>query len=461
MMPVLEAIEASPAYWAVLVFFAGYPIVTSVVWMTTALLYFVRREAGKPTDPPAMHAIPRVSVLIPAFNEEARIRETVDACLDLDYPDFEVVVVDDGSSDRTLDRIWGDVAAGRIRLVRKTANEGKAMALNDAIACLTGELLLVVDADACPAPQALRYLVPHFESARVAAVTGNPRVVERTRLLTKLQVLEFTSIISLLRRAQRVWGRILTVSGVVTMFRVSAIVDVDLFSPDMATEDIDMTWKLETRFYDVRYEPGAMVWMRVPTSLAALVRQRRRWALGLSQVLRRHGPQVVTRWRRRRMWPVAAEATLSIVWAYLFVGLSAFWLVSLLAGHPPAGVSPFPNMWGMIIATLAIGQLSLGLALDHRYDRGLVRDVPVAVIYPLVYWMLMALITVTVTPRGLIHDRQRGLARWHTPRPDAVPAQRRRDTAGEPLTAFQPPANGRLHAGGPGGRSADPSSNGG
>lgn len=421
MSAVVEAVGTSPVYWLVLGFFAAYPIITSVVWITTASLYFVRREAGRPSGPQPMHVTPRVSVLIPAFNEEGRIRETVEACLALDYPDYEVVVVDDGSSDRTVEAIGAEVTAGRVRLIRKTANEGKAMALNDAIACLTGELLLVVDADACPEPRALRYLVPHFESTRVAAVTGNPRVVERNTLLTKLQVLEFTSIISLLRRAQRVWGRILTVSGVVTMFRISAVVDVGLFSPDMATEDIDMTWKLEKRFYDIRYEPGAMVWMRVPTTLRALVRQRRRWALGLSQVLRRHGPQVFGNWKRRRMWPVATEAVLSIAWAYVFVALSAFWLVSLVAGQAPAGVSPFPNMWGMVIATLAIGQLGLGLALDHRYDRGLLRDAPIAVLYPLIYWMLMALVTVVATPRGLIADHERGLARWHSPRPD-VPA---------------------------------------
>jgi poly-beta-1,6-N-acetyl-D-glucosamine synthase len=331
------------------------------------------------------------------------------------------VVVDDGSTDRTVEMVAAYVSAGRVRLVRKLQNEGKAMALNDAIACLNGELLLVVDADACPEPQALRYLVPHFESARVAAVTGNPRVVERHTLLTKLQVLEFTSIISLLRRAQRVWGRILTVSGVVTMFRVSAVIDVELFSPDMATEDIDMTWKLEKRFYDVRYEPGAMVWMRVPTTMRALIRQRRRWALGLSQVLRRHGPEVFTSWRRRRMWPVATEAVLSIVWAYLFVALAAFWIVSALAGVAPAGVSPFPNMWGMVIATLAILQLGVGVALDRRYDRGLLRDAPVAVIYPLIYWMLMALVTVVSTPRGFLGTQKRGLAQWHTPRDAALP----------------------------------------
>jgi poly-beta-1,6-N-acetyl-D-glucosamine synthase len=421
LIPLIEAIGASPVYWGVLIFFAAYPIVTSVVWVTTALLYFVRRESGRPTGPPPLQATPRVSVLIPAYNEEARVCETIDACLALDYPDFEVVVVDDGSSDDTVAMVRPYVEAGHIRLVRKTRNEGKAMALNDAIACLTGKLLLVVDADACPEPQALRHLVPHFESARVAAVTGNPRVVERNTLLTKLQVLEFTSIISLLRRAQRVWGRILTVSGVVTMFRVSAVIDVGMFSPDMATEDIDMTWKLEKRFYDVRYEPGAMVWMRVPTTLRALVHQRRRWALGLAQVLRRHGPEVFTTWRRRRMWPVATEAVLSIVWAYLFVALSTFWITSLLMGQSPAGVSPFPNLWGMVIASLAIVQLGIGMALDRRYDRGLFRDAPIAVLYPIIYWMLMALITVVSTPRGFFGDGKRGLSRWHTPRPDSQP----------------------------------------
>lgn len=418
MNALLDLIEASPVYWAALGFFAGYPIVSSVVWITTALIYYRRRERGVDhAEPAPLQRCPMVSVLVPAYNEQARVRDTVLACLALDYPDFEVAVVDDGSSDGTVAAVADLVDAGRIRLVRKVRNEGKALALNDAIGCLRGELLLVVDADACPDRMLLRHLVPHFESARVAAVTGNPRVVERHTFLAKLQVMEFTSIVSLLRRAQRVWGRVLTVSGVVTIFRMSALVDVDLFSPDMATEDIDVTWKLQKRFYDVRYEPRAIVWMRVPTTLASLWRQRRRWALGLAQVLRRHGRDVFGDWRRRRMWPVAGEAVLSIVWAYLFVLLSVVWGSSLLLGRVPAGANPFPNVWGMTIATLAITQLMTGVLLDRRYDAGLVRDVPVAVVYPLVYWMLMAVVTVVSTPRAFLARGSRGPARWHSLRP--------------------------------------------
>lgn len=414
----LDVIEASPVYWAALVFFAGYPIVTSIVWMSTATTFFLRRERRANDAPlPSSDAYsPRVSVLVPAYNEEAHIVETVEACLALDHPDLEVVVVDDGSTDGTVARVQHLVDAGRIRVVRKLHNEGKAMALNDALACVTGELVLIVDADGRPDPMLLRHMVPHFTSARVAAVTGNPRVVERRTFLQKLQVMEFTSIVSLLRRAQRIWGRILTVSGVVTMFRTSALVDVGLFSPDMDTEDIDVTWKLQKRFYDVRYEANAIVWMRVPTTLRGLWHQRRRWATGLSQVLRRHGPEVFGDWRRRRMWPVAIEAVLSIVWAYLFVGLTATWVLALLLGRAPAGAEPFPNLWGMTIATLAITQLAVGVLLDRKYDRHLLRSFPVAIAYPIAYWMLMAVVTVASTPQGLRAARGRGPARWHTVR---------------------------------------------
>src|SRR4029077_15061673 len=111
-----------------------------------------------------------------------------------------------------------------------------------------------------------------------------------------LQMIEFTSIISLLRRAQRIWGRILTMSGVVGAFRTSALIDVGPYSPEMATEDIDMTWRLQRAAYDVRYEPRALVWMTVPPSLRALVTQRKRWARGLAQVLRRYRGVLVS-WR--------------------------------------------------------------------------------------------------------------------------------------------------------------------
>jgi poly-beta-1,6-N-acetyl-D-glucosamine synthase len=414
---VFRAIESTPVYLWALLFFAIYPVVSSIMWTSTASAYWLRREFRRRVEPLPMGTPPRISVIVPTYCEELHIEETLEACLALDYPDFEVVVVDDGSTDGTVDRVMRYVRERGVRLIAKRQNEGKAMALNDAIHCVSGEIVFIIDADAAPEPECLRYLAPHFASPRVAAVTANPRVVERDTLLEKMQTMEFTSIVSILRRAQRVWGRVLTVSGVSTAFRRAALYDVGLFSPDMTTEDIDLTWKLQKRYYDVRYEPGAVVWMRVPRTPRALWQQRRRWARGLIEVLRRHGPSVIGSWKRRRMWPVMIEAILSITWAYCFVGLTAIWITSYAVGHPPVGASPIPNWWGMVIATLSVMQLTVGALLDSRYERGVLRALPVAVLYPLVYWMFMALVTVMSTPRGLRGRREsRTVARWRTPR---------------------------------------------
>ena len=411
-----ENVGSHPAYWIALGFFAFYPVLSAIVWVTTSLNFYLRLERKRSHQPDVLDHYPPVSVLIPAYCEENGIARTLEWATRIDYPDFEVVVIDDASTDGTRDRIRPFVERGRVRLVEKSVNEGKAMALNDAIPCLRGEIVLIMDADACPDPQILRWMVPHFQSARVAGVTGNPRVANRQSFLAQLQVVEFTSIVSVLRRAQRVWGRMLTMSGVVGAFRKSALVDVGLYSPEMATEDIDVTWKLQRAFYDVRYEPNAMVWMTVPRSLGGLWRQRTRWACGLAQVLRRHAGVMVD-WRTRRMWPVYVESVLSILWAYCFVLLTVFWIVSYSIGVPPVGASPIPNWWGMMIGTLCLIQLLVGVVLDSRYDRTVLSAYPFAVAYPVAYWMLMSLITALSTPGGLLHRVRPGqLAQWRTAR---------------------------------------------
>lgn len=405
-----------PVYWVALGFFALYPVVSALMWITTALNFYLRRERHRSTKPEVLDPYPPVSVLIPAFCEEKVIADTLAWATRIDYPDYEVVVVDDASTDGTREAVMPFVRRGQVRLLSKSQNEGKAMAMNDALPCLRGEIVLVLDADACPDPRILRWMVPHFRSARVAGVTGNPRVANRETFLAELQVVEFTSIVSVLRRAQRVWGRLLTMSGVVGAFRKSALFDVGLYSPEMATEDIDLTWKLQRACYDVRYEPEAVVWMRVPLTLRGLWRQRRRWAKGLAQVLRRHAGVMVS-WRERRMWPVYVEAVLSILWAYCFVLLTAFWLVSYSVGVPPVGASPIPNWWGMTIGTLCLLQLGTGVLLDSRYDRSVLKAFPMAVAYPVVYWMLMSLVTALSTPAGALRRSRLGqVTQWRTAR---------------------------------------------
>lgn len=411
----LLRLQHSEPYAWMLGFFAAYPIVTSIMWIVTALIFRWRWENAVTPDPARPDdRLPFVSVLVPAHNEEAVIARSVAAMLRLDYPHFEVIVVDDGSTDGTLAALEPLMQDTRLRCVHKPVNEGKAMALNDVLPLARGEILMGLDADAEPDPMMLRHIVPHFDSPRVAAVTGNPRVRNTGTFLARLQAVEFSSIISLLRRAQRVWGRIVTVSGVVAAIRRSAVVDVGGYSPNMPTEDIELTWKLQRRFYDVRYEPRAICWMTVPLSYRGLWRQRLRWARGLAQVLRKHA-DVMLSWKTRRLWPVFVESSLSILWSVCFVFLASIWTLSYAVGLPPVGASPIPNLWGMAIATLCLLQLLTGVLIDRRYDSRVVRYLPYAVWYPMIYWAFLALTTVVALPH-LLRRPSRQAVRWTTAR---------------------------------------------
>ena len=409
------ALQLSAPYAWVLIFFATYPIVTSIIWMTTAMLFRWQWEAPTKDEPAfQLRDWPFVSVLVPTHNEERVIGAALAAMLVMDYPAFEVIVIDDGSTDGTLAVLAPLLADRRLRVLRKRVNEGKAMAMNDALSLARGEIILSLDADAEPDRFLLRHIVPHFDSPRVAAVTGNPRVRNTSNFLARLQAVEFSSIISLLRRAQRVWGRIVTVSGVVAALRKRAVLDVGGFSPDMPTEDIELTWKLQKRHYDVRYEPKAVCWMTVPLSWRGLYRQRLRWAKGLAQVLHKHADVMMT-WKSRRMWPMFIEASLSIFWAVCFVALTTLWIVSYSIGLPPIGASPFPNLWGMSIATICLLQLLVGVLVDRRYDNSTLGLFPYAVWYPIVYWAFLALTTVIVLP-WLFRKPTREPVRWTTAR---------------------------------------------
>ena len=247
------------------------------------------------------------------------------------------------------------------------------MALNDALPLLDGEIVLIVDADGRPQPDVLRWMVPHFVKVpRVAAVTGNPRVVNTTTLLAKLQAIEFTATVSVLRRAQATWGRLMTFSGICTALRKSAIEDVGRFRVGMATEDIALAWQLQTAFSDVRYEPRALFAMQVPETLPAWWSQRTRWARGLAQVLRANAG-ILRDVRARRMWPVWIEGLLSTVWSHLFFLAAAFWALALATGVYGFAGDPIPNFWGLLIASVLVLQISIGLSLDGRYDHSVRR----------------------------------------------------------------------------------------
>lgn len=401
MHTVFEAIEQSQIYWLLVLFYGFYPVVTSLIWISTATIYYMRHDLSGEPGPAGESFSPFISILIPAYFEEAGIAKALEGLTRLDYPNYEVIVINDGSEDRTVEETLPFLSDPRVRLLDKHVNEGKAMALNDAIPCARGELLLIMDADTIPEPQVLRAMAAHFRSPNVGAVSGNARVRNRNNVLTRVQAVEFSSVIGLLRRAQRIWGRIMCVSGVCGMFRRDALVKAGLYSPGMATEDIDLTFKLQMLNYDVRYEARAKVWMEVPEDLNMLWKQRTRWALGLGQALKRHA-RIMWTPRLYRLMPVYAESFLSVLWAWTFVMITSLWIIAGLTGYGLDGGSLVPNWFGAMLGSACLLQLLSGVLIDSRYEPNILREYPYAIFYPLVYWMMMSLSSAIYSTKGFV-----------------------------------------------------------
>lgn len=294
------------AIWqSILNFIFYYPLFMSFLWMIGALIfYWSERKEPHYTQPPALEEYPKVAVLIPCFNEGDNAYETISHALMLQYPNFEVIAINDGSSDNTaevLNRIAEQY--DKLRVVHLVENQGKAMALQAGSLITDAEFLIGIDGDALLDVHAAQWMIRHFQNdPNIAAVTGNPRIRNRSTLLGRIQVGEFSSIVGMIKRAQRTFGRVFTVSGVITAFRKSAVHDVGYWSPNMLTEDIDITWKLQRAGWDVHFEPHALVWILMPESLEGLWKQRLRWAMGGAQVLLKN-IDVIIKPRLNFLWP--------------------------------------------------------------------------------------------------------------------------------------------------------------
>ena len=331
-----------------------YPLTMSLLWIAGGLNYYLRRERGSRgrTDPPELMSEPFVSILIPCHNEGEQVDETIEAALAQRYPNFEVIAINDGSRDHTAERLNALAATHeRLRVIHLDRNLGKANAMRMGALAAHGEYLVCIDGDALLDQYATHWMLSHLLSgARVGAVTGNPRIRNRSTLLGKLQVGEFSSIIGMIKRAQRVYGRIFTVSGVICAFRRSALHRIGYWADDMVTEDIDISWRLQMDHWDIRYEPNAMCLILMPETLKGLWNQRLRWACGGMEVMLRHASALLS-WRRRRMWLVLVEYLLSVFWAYAMLFIIVLWAIGLFIALPPQLYvkSIFPGWHGVVL----------------------------------------------------------------------------------------------------------------
>src|SRR5579859_595570 len=253
---------------------------------------------AKKRRPPVPEYLPPVAVIVPAYNESVGIERAVRSLAASDYPDFEVVVVDDGSTDNTAEIVEG-LDLERVRLLRKP-NGGKASALNAGIAASTAPVVVMVDGDTVFEPEALRRLVQPLGDPRVGAVSGNTKVGNRRGILGRWQHIEYVTGFNLDRRMYEVLQCTPTVPGAIGAFRRDALDEVGGVPGDTLAEDTDLTLSIGRTGRRVLYAETARAWTEAPSSLGDLWRQRYRWSYGTMQAVWKHKSALLTRDPRER-----------------------------------------------------------------------------------------------------------------------------------------------------------------
>jgi len=344
--------------------------------------------------------LPGVSVLVPAYNEGARIEKAIEALLALDYPVVEAIVVDDGSTDDTFvraSRFVGVHGTKRVRVLRK-ANGGKWSALNLAFHEASGELIVCVDADSQLAPDSLEHLASHFDDPMLGGCCGRVAVRNGSNLVTRLQALEYNLLNGLLRQAQGAFATVLVAPGPLAMFRRRVLEEVwssfgspqalpivkpgrRIYGPwedDTFAEDADLTLGVLLTGHGVHYEPKAISRTSAPDTTFRLLNQRYRWTRGNYQAVRK----AWCRWHAAPQAPRTLPLWLAtffletLVWpAVNLFGLLAFLsFVALFGLHAPLVV------WFLALTAIDLNVAAFAAKLEHS-NLSLLLLTPVSRVY--------------------------------------------------------------------------------
>ncbi|KON33024.1 hypothetical protein AC477_02110 [miscellaneous Crenarchaeota group-1 archaeon SG8-32-1] len=251
-------------------------------WIFLSLSYNLKGKVGP------VNSFPLISLIVPAFNEEITIKKSIQSLIELDYPNYEIIVIDDGSTDGTLSIAKEFQKSKKVKVIHQT-NSGKPKALNNGIKNSTGEIIVTVDADTNLKKDALKKISARFvNNNQIGAVAGNVKVIPENSLMNIIQGTEYTVGINLVRKAQSMLGCVMIVPGPIAALKREAVEKVGLFSNDTFAEDFDITMKILEQGYKVQYEDTAISYTDAPKNLEDFMKQRRRWYRGMLQVLDKH-----------------------------------------------------------------------------------------------------------------------------------------------------------------------------
>lgn len=331
---------------------------------------------------------PFISIIIPVFNEARIIERSVKSLLELDYPDFEIIMVNDGSTDNTKEiaeslvgykkGIYKDV---KISLVNKP-NGGKASALNLGIKLSEAEFVLCMDGDSLLSQSSLKMAVRHFVNPSIGAVAGNVKVLNRGKFFTDLQALEYLEGLNMARSAQSSIELVNIIPGPIGLFRKKAIESAGFYTSDTFAEDADLTLRLLSAGWKIYYEPKSISYTEAPETLYQLLKQRYRWTRGILQSIRKHKKLLVNPTINFPgsfiLWSMFYEA---LIWPPMNLAAHLFFIVAALV----FGFSSLIFYWWAGLALLDIAAALYCAAAEKEEFR----LIGFAVIYRMIFILII------------------------------------------------------------------------
>ncbi len=331
---------------------------------------------------------PFISIIVPVYNEGKVIHSSIESLLDLDYPNYEILIVNDGSTDDTA-TVAGSLVGyqkGRSGLVKVSLinkpNGGKSKALNAGIQYSEAQFVLCMDGDSQLSPETLRVAIRHFIDPTVGAVAGNVKVHNRKRILTDLQALEYLEGLNMARSAQGFVQMVNIIPGPIGLFRKTALRSAGFYSSDTFAEDADITLKILAQGWKIVYEPNAKAYTEAPMTIHQLLKQRYRWTRGILQAIRKHKKHLfnptINFNNSLIMWSMFYEA---LVWPAMNIFVNLYFIIVAIF----YGLSSFIFLWWVGIAVLDLMAAVYCIAAEKEEFR----LVPYAIIYRIVFILLI------------------------------------------------------------------------
>jgi cellulose synthase/poly-beta-1,6-N-acetylglucosamine synthase-like glycosyltransferase/peptidoglycan/xylan/chitin deacetylase (PgdA/CDA1 family)/spore germination protein YaaH len=406
----LNLFFAEATYWGGHMLFALF-IVGIVLSVSRMLLMAIlawrqkrKEESAKPTAMLAAEKMPLVSIIVPAYNEEINAVRTIESLLNQDYPNMQVVFIDDGSKDSTFATVSNAFKDNPSVKVFSKPNGGKASALNTGIEKAASEFVVCIDADTQLKQDAVSQLMKKFnlgeslpngnnDEGIVGAVAGNVKVGNEVNMITRWQSIEYITSQNFDRRAFDLLNCITVVPGAIGGFRKEAIIKAGGFTTDTLAEDCDLTMRMHRIGYQVRNCNDAISYTEAPETMKQFMKQRFRWSFGVMQCFWKHRDAAFNpRFKNFGMVAMPNILIFQMILPFLAPLADLLLVVSLIA----AGFGIIPASFGhilfyyLIFTLVDVAGAALAFAFEKEDYKKLLWMIPQRLIYrQLMYYIVL------------------------------------------------------------------------